>query len=70
MYIHIYTFMKMYVPCTYNLYINMYMFTTRSYMFRLVCNSQNMYIHVCSMFRHVCTVLPSLVQVVRIPDAE
>ena len=58
----------MYVPCTYNLYINMYMFTTRSYMFRLVCNSQNMYIHVCSMFRHVCTVLPSLVQVVRIPD--
>ena len=58
----------MYVPCTYNLYINMYMLITRSYMFRFVCNSQNMYIHVCSMFRHVCTVLPILVQVVRIPD--
>jgi hypothetical protein len=27
-----------------------------------------MYIHVCTMFRHVCTVLPFLVQVVRIPD--
>ncbi len=27
-----------------------------------------MYIHVCTMFRHVCTVLPNPVQVVRIPD--
>ncbi len=31
-------------------------------------NCLNMYIHVCIMFRHVCTVLPILVQVVRIPD--
>jgi hypothetical protein len=29
-----------------------------------------MYIHVCTMFRHVCTVLPILVQVVRIPDVQ
>jgi hypothetical protein len=28
----------------------------------------NMYIHVCTMFRHVCTGLPNPVQVVRIPD--
>ncbi len=28
-----------------------------------------MCIHVCTMFRHVCTVLPNPVQVVRIPDA-
>jgi hypothetical protein len=27
-----------------------------------------MYINVCTMFRHVCTVLPNPVQVVRIPD--
>ncbi len=31
-------------------------------------NCLNIYIHVCIMFRHVCTVLPILVQVVRIPD--
>ncbi len=45
--------MYMYIPCT--------------YMFMRVCNYVNMYIHVCTMFRHasVChgtsTVLPILV---------
>ncbi len=37
-------------------------------MFTTVCKLVNMYIHVCSMFRHVCTNLPIPVQVVRIPD--
>ncbi len=46
--------MYRYVPCT--------------YMFMTVCKLVNMYIHVCTMFRHVCTNLPILVQVVRIPD--
>jgi hypothetical protein len=46
--------MYMYIPCT--------------YMFMSVCKCMNIYVHVCTMFRHVCTVLPILVQVVRIPD--
>ncbi len=37
-------------------------------MFMLVCNFVNMYIHVFTMYRDVCTDLPILVQVVRIPD--
>ena len=37
-------------------------------MFMLVRNFVNMYIHVCTMYRDVCTDLPILVQVVRIPD--
>ncbi len=40
------------------------------YMFMPVRNFVNMYIHVCTMYRDVCTGLPILVQVVRIPDAE
>ncbi len=38
-------------------------------MFMPVRNFVNMYIHVCTMYRDVCTDLPSLVQVIRIPDA-
>jgi hypothetical protein len=50
--------MYMYIACT-------YMFTGMP-----VRNSVNlnMYIHVCTMYRDVCTDLPILVQVVRIPD--
>jgi hypothetical protein len=55
MYVHICVFMYMYIACT--------------YMFMLVRNFVNMYIHVCTMYRDVCTDLPILVQVVRIPDA-
>ncbi len=54
MYVHLNIFMYMYIPCT--------------YMFMSVCKCMNIYVHVCTMFRHVCTVLPLLVQVVRIPD--
>ena len=54
MYVHLHIFMYMYIPCT--------------YMFMSVCQCMNIYVHVCTMFRHVCTVLPILVQVVRIPD--
>ncbi len=39
-------------------------------MFMLVRDFVNMYIHVCTMYRDVCTDLPFLVQVVRIPDVE
>ena len=56
MYVHICIFMYMYIACT--------------YMFMLVRNLVNMYIHVCTMYRDVCTDLPILVQVVRIPDAD
>ena len=55
MYVHICIFMYMYIACT--------------YMFMPVRNFVNMYIHVCTMYRDVCTDLPILVQVVRIPDA-
>ncbi len=54
MYVHIWIFMYMSIACT--------------YMFMLVRNLVNMYIHVCTMYRDVCTDLPILVQVVRIPD--
>jgi hypothetical protein len=54
MYVHICIFMYMYIACT--------------YMFMPVRNFVNMYIHVCTMYRDVCTDLPILVQVVRIPD--
>ncbi len=37
-------------------------------MYMPVRNFVNMYIHVCTMYRDVCTDLPILVQVVRIPD--
>ena len=56
MYVQICIFMYMYIACT--------------YMFMPVRNFVNMYIHVCTMYRDVCTDLPILVQVVRIPDAE
>ena len=54
MYVQICIFMYMYIACT--------------YMFMPVRNFVNMYIHVCTMYRDVCTDLPILVQVVRIPD--
>jgi hypothetical protein len=38
------------------------------YMYTHVHEFINMYIHVCTMFRHVYTVLQYLVQGVRIPD--
>ena len=47
----------------------MYMYIACTYMFMPVRNFVNMYIHVCTMYRDVCTDLPILVQVVRIPDA-
>ena len=46
----------------------MYMYIACTYMFMPVRNFVNMYIHVCTMYRDVCTDLPILVQVVRIPD--
>ncbi len=72
----------MYVLCTYiyrnsctRMYIYVYSCTCIyygpcTYMFTTVCKLLNMQIHVCTMFRHVCTNLPIPVQVVRIPDAE
>ena len=38
-------------------------------MFMIICKLVNMYRHVCTMFSDVRTVLPILVQVVRILDA-
>ncbi len=46
MYVHLHIFMYMYIPCTY---------MSR---FMSVCKCMNIYVHVCTMFRHVCTVLP------------
>ena len=37
-------------------------------MFMIIGKLVNMYRHVCTMFSNVRTVLPILVQVVRIPD--
>ena len=54
-YVHVCIFMYMYIACT--------------YMFILVHNFINMYIHVCTMYRALCTDLQILVHVVRIPDA-
>ncbi len=48
----------------------MYMYIACTYMFMPVRNFVNMYIHVCTMYSDVCTDLPILVQVVRIPDAK
>jgi hypothetical protein len=42
---------------------------TCTYMFILVHEFVNMYIHVCTMYRALCTDLQILVHVVRIPDA-
>ncbi len=50
------------------LYIHVHVHTC-TYTFMISRNCLNMYIHVCTMFRHICTVLPNPVQVVRIPDA-
>ena len=47
----------------------MYMYIACTYMFILVHNFINMYIHVCTMYRALCTNLQILVHVVRIPDA-
>ena len=57
MYVDICIFMYMYIACTYSS--------------RLVHNFINMYIHVCTMYRALCTDLQILVHVVRvrIPDA-
>ena len=55
MYVQVCIFMYMYIACT--------------YMFILVHNFINMYIHVCTMYRALCTDLQILVHVVRIPDA-
>ena len=54
MYVHVCIFMYMYIACT--------------YMFILVHNFINMYIHGCTMYRALCTDLQILVHVVRIPD--
>ncbi len=62
--------MNMYVHATYNLFICMYMCITCTYMFKIIGNLVNMYRHVCTMFSDVRTVLPILVQVVRIPDGK
>ncbi len=64
MYIHEEIYMYMYV----HICIFMYMYIACTYMFMLVRNLVNMYIHVCTVYRDVCTDLPILVQVVRIPD--
>ena len=56
MYVDICIFMYMYIACTYSS--------------RLVHNFINMYIHVCTMYRALCTDLHILVHVVRIPDEE
>ena len=77
--IHIFTFMNVYVQCTYK-YINsctcMYYAHTNVLMYVHVHNMyihvydfMNVYKHVCTMFRHIHTDLPYPVQVVRIPDA-
>ncbi len=69
MYRQMQVFMNMYVHATYNLSIFMYMYIACTFMFKMIGNLVNMYRHVCTMFSDVRTVLPILVQVVRIPDA-
>jgi hypothetical protein len=56
--------MNMYVHATYN-YVNA---CTCIYMYIHVHEFMNMYIHVCTMFRHLCTVLQYPVQGGRVPD--
>ena len=46
----------------------MYMYIACTYMFIHVHTFINMYIHVCTMYRALCTDLQILVHVVRIPD--
>ena len=65
MYIHIIDCIYVYVHTT---YIVNYLCTC-TYMGIRVHKFMNMYIHVCTMFRHVYTVLPYPVQGGRIPDA-
>ncbi len=65
MYIHIIDCIYVYVHTT---YICKYLCTC-TYMDIRVHKIMNMYIHVCTMFRHVYTVLPYPVQGGRIPDA-
>ncbi len=64
MYIHIIDCIYVYVHTT---YINNYLCTC-TYMGIRVHKFMNMYIHVCTMFRHIYTVLPYPVQGGRIPD--
>ncbi len=55
MYVHICLFMDWYIICTYrSLHVHNFIY---------------LYIHVCTMYRTVCTDLHILVHVVRIPDA-
>ncbi len=66
MYIQIFEFMNVYVHATY-----IYDYSescTCTYMYIHVHKFMNMYIHVCTMFGHVCPFLLYLVQVGRIPD--
>ncbi len=65
MYIHIMELIYVYVHIT---YIFKYLCIC-TYMDIRVHKFMNMYIHVCTMFRHVYTVLPYPVQGGRIPDA-
>jgi hypothetical protein len=65
MYIHIIQCIYVYVHTT---YIYVYLCTC-TYMDIRVHKFMNMYVHVCTMFRHVYTVLQYPVQVGRFPDA-
>ncbi len=64
MYIHIIECIYVYVHTT---YIYQYACTC-TYMDIRVHKFMNMYVHFCTMFRHVYTVLPYPVQGGRIPD--
>jgi hypothetical protein len=66
MYIHVHVCRYVHT-CTCMMY--MYILAcTYMFMLQVVRNFVNMYIHVFTMYRDVCTDLPILVQVVRIPD--
>ncbi len=79
---YIYVNLNVYILCIYislNAYTSMYIVhTTYIYVYLCTCTYMdirehkfmNMYIHVCTMFRHVYTVLQYPVQVGRIPDDE
>ncbi len=64
LYIYKAKFMYMYV----NICLFMYMYMLCTYRSILVHNFIYVYIHVCTMYRAVCTDLQILVHVVRIPD--
>ena len=77
MYIHICKFLSMYIKWTGITYLYRHVCTiTYLYVHGITCTYHvytgfsflYMYKHVCTWFRHVCTVLPNPVQVVRIPD--